>query len=110
MRHMEKQVAAKGGYAMENGADEVHINDADLPPPVHEEPTRFYTDTVMRGLLGLAFAGFFLITIVWGFILASNTDAEVWEQTRQLLDSLVPSVTALLGSVVGFYFGTQKAP
>ena len=95
---------------MENGADEVHINDADLPPPVHEEPTRFYTDTVMRGLLGLAFAGFFLITIVWGFILASNTDAEVWEQTRQLLDSLVPSVTALLGSVVGLYVGTQKAP
>jgi hypothetical protein len=95
---------------MPNGADEAHIDDPDLQPPVHEEPTRFFTDTVMPGLLGLVFSGFFLITIVWGFILASNTDAHVWEQTRQLLDSLVPSVTALLGSVVGFYFGTQKAP
>jgi len=95
---------------MPNGANEAHIDDPELQPPVHEEPTRFYTDTVMRGLLGLVFAGFFLITIVWGFILAGNSDGQVWEQTRQLLDSLVPAVTALLGSVVGFYFGTQKAP
>jgi hypothetical protein len=89
---------------------EVQINDPDLPPPVHEEPTRFFTDIVIRGLLALAFAGFFLITIVWGFMLAGDPDKQVWEQTRQLLDSLVPAVTALLGSVVGFYFGTQKAP
>jgi hypothetical protein len=70
---------------MPNG-DEDHIIDPASPAPVHEEPTRFFTDSVMRGLLGLAFSGFFLITIVWGFILASNTDAQVWEQSRQLLD------------------------
>ena len=30
-----------------------------------------------------------------------------WKETKELLDLLLPAVIALLGSAVGFYFGTK---
>ena len=91
------------------GQSERVIDDTDLAAPVREEPTRFWKEEVIRALLAFVFTLFLLIVIVGGFWNASGS-AEVWGQTKELLDTLVPAIVALLGSAVGFYFGTQKAP
>ena len=87
--------------------DLTYVREKDLDPPVSGRPTRFFTEEVMRGLLALLFAFFLLIVIIWGFHNAGAVP-QTWQQTKELLDALIPAVTALLGSAVGFYFGTQK--
>jgi hypothetical protein len=69
-------------------------------------PTRFWSTEVIRAVLTLIFAFFLLIVIVWGFLNASGGQ-ETWTATKELLQLLLPAITALLGSAVGFYFGTQ---
>lgn len=62
----------------------------------------------VQGLLAYLFAIFLLIIIVWSFW-NTGGDGEVWTRTTELLDILLPVITSLLGSAVGFYFG-QKVP
>jgi len=71
------------------------------------QPVRFWSEAVVRALLAYLFAFFLLIVILWGFYNASQDDG-VWRQTKELLQLLLPAVTAILGSAVGFYYGTQK--
>jgi hypothetical protein len=88
--------------------NELTVEVQDIPEPeVVTQPYRFVAVEVIRALLALIFALFLLIVIVWGF---ANTRAaeQVWMQTKELLQLLLPAITALLGSAVGFYFGTQK--
>jgi hypothetical protein len=61
----------------------------------------------MRGLLALIFTSLLFLVVVAGFI-ATYIGSEVWTRTTDLLDILLPVVTSLLGSAVGFYFGTQR--
>jgi hypothetical protein len=70
-------------------------------------PYRFWSTDVVRASLAFIFAFFLLIVIFWGFRNAGGSK-EVWANTKELLQLLLPAVTALLGSAVGFYFGTQK--
>jgi len=59
---------------------------------------------VVRAGLDLVFALIFGITIVYAF-LATGTDR--WGDTKELIQ-ILPAETALLGSAVGFYFGTRR--
>jgi hypothetical protein len=80
----------------------------DVPEPeVITQPYRFVAVEVIRALLASVFALFLLIVIWRGFSNAGSTE-QVWTQTKELLELLLPAITALLGSAVGFYFGTQK--
>ena len=36
----------------------------------------------------------------------SGSSAAQWTQTKEMLQIILPAITALLGSVIGFYFGT----
>jgi len=74
---------------------------------VDSRPYRFVAVEVIRALLAVIFALFLLIVIIWGFINARG-GPDIWKPTKELLELLLPAVTALLGSAVGFYFGTQK--
>jgi chromate transport protein ChrA len=73
----------------------------------NSRPTRLRVTEVIRAVLAFIFAVFLLIVIVWGF-LNTRGGHEVWTATKELLQLLLPAITALLGSAVGFYFGTQK--
>lgn len=44
-------------------------------------------------------------TGAWAFIEIHSSD---WANVKTLLDILIPAESALLGSAVGFYFGTKK--
>ena len=57
-------------------------------------------------ILAFLFSVMFLVTIVYAF--SNVTDDATWKNTRDLLEILLPTVVALTGSVVAFYFGTRK--
>lgn len=79
----------------------------EIRPEEVARPYRFWSTDVIRALLALVFALFLLIVILWGFRNAGGSE-QAWNQTKELLELLLPAITALLGSAVGFYFGTQK--
>ena len=87
------------------------VNIDELQPTVLEErPVRLalleVIREVMRAALALIFSLILFLTIWWGF--SNVTEAQtVWDNTSAFLELLLPAETALLGSAVGFYFGTS---
>ncbi len=68
-------------------------------------PQRQYDHVRMLVTVGLlALFGF---VIVW-VVLKSSASRDVWIQTKDMLQIILPALTALIGSVLGFYFGTQR--
>jgi hypothetical protein len=65
------------------------------------EFVRLFTDFLPRITLALFLVVIFLLTIKWGF---SNVGADKWENTKELLDILLPVEAALVGSAIAFYF------
>jgi hypothetical protein len=63
-----------------------------------------FEELVRAGLAAL-FALMLAATGAWAFIEVHSSD---WGHVKNLLDILVPAESALLGSAVGFYFGTKK--
>ena len=61
-----------------------------------------HTPTV-RGLLAYMFVGMFALTVIIALFRASS-----WDETKQLLDLILPAETALMGSAVGFYFASRE--
>jgi hypothetical protein len=78
-----------------------------LVPPVRVGRLVGFTssDELIRAGLALVFVVIFLITVALAF---RNVDATLWTNTKELLQLLLPAEIALLGSAVGFYFGTKK--
>ena len=63
---------------------------------------------VVRSGLALLLAALLGLTIVWSFIKV-DAGGKTWANTKDLLELLLPAETALLGSAVGFYFGSQRS-
>jgi hypothetical protein len=66
---------------------------------------RLLSEELVRGALAIAFTVVLIITVVFSFLHSSKAD---WPQTKELLQLLLPAETALLGSAVGFYYGSRK--
>jgi hypothetical protein len=49
-----------------------------------------------------------LILLLGGVVIGAFVKAKTWDDTKQLLDLVLPAVTALLGSALGFYFGKKS--
>ena len=50
-----------------------------------------------------------LLMLAWVIVWASIESAswrDHWEQTKEMLQMILPAVTGLIGSVIGFYFGS----
>jgi len=54
-----------------------------------------------RGALAFFLAALFAVTIYWAF---RNVGTSRWNDTKQLLDVLIPAESALLGTAVAFFF------
>jgi hypothetical protein len=82
----------------------------DIPPPsaIVEKPIigTLIWEEVVRAGLAFAFVAVFAGTVVGGFL---RTDTEHWSATSEFLQLILPAQTALLGSAVGFYFGTRQS-
>jgi|GEM_PF-6981443 len=62
----------------------------------------------VRAVVAFSFVGIFLITIILAFIVIMGFSND-WTNTKDLLQLILPAETALIGSAIGFYFGTQAA-
>jgi hypothetical protein len=48
------------------------------------------------------------VALLGAIVLLAFHRAESWADTVELLDRVLPAVTGLLGSVIGFYFATRN--
>lgn len=60
----------------------------------------------VRAVTNFSFLGIFAVTIILSFCAAIWRGSD-WTNVKDLLQLLLPAETALLGSAVGFYFGSQ---
>jgi len=63
---------------------------------------------LMRGRIALAVSLTFLFTIGFFLFQASKVDENGWKQVTEAMHDVLPAVTTVLGTVLGFYFGSQK--
>lgn len=61
----------------------------------------------IRGKLAGVLAGLFVVLIVALFVSAA-VGGEQWERMQDFVQIAFGAVAALVGSVVGFYFGSQR--
>jgi hypothetical protein len=56
----------------------------------------------IRGLIALILLGLLATALIW-----SMSTVHKWSEMSELLEVWLPALTGLLGSAVGFYFGTR---
>jgi hypothetical protein len=66
---------------------------------------RLVSEEIVRASLAFAFVILLGFTVGLAFLAVNGNH---WANTKELLQLLLPAETALLGSAVGFYFGTRK--
>ena len=74
-------------------------------PPVKLYDSRKFHDMV-RSVTNYSFIGIFALTVVASLYVVIWRGSD-WTNEKDLLQLLLPAETALLGSAVGFYFGSQ---
>jgi len=62
---------------------------------------------VMRGWIAVAMSVIFLITIC-SFLLQAHYSDKPWKHMEAAMHDVLPAVTTVLGTVLGFYFGSLK--
>jgi hypothetical protein len=79
-------------------------------------PNPFRTETYdpepgrekIRGWIALlAIATFFVLVAFYLYEANTGSDAS-WLRLKEAMQSTLPAVTSVLGTVLGFYFGSQK--
>jgi uncharacterized membrane protein YsdA (DUF1294 family) len=86
----------------ENPASGAMAKDYEVVPYNPQREYDYVRLVVTIGLLAL-----FGFVVVWVAFKSSASD-EVWRRTKDMLQIVMPALTALIGSVLGFYFGSQK--
>lgn len=59
----------------------------------------------IRGFLAVLFALLLSAIVLWAFVRVGNDQA--WANTKELLNIVLPPVAGLLGTALGYYFGTH---
>lgn len=75
----------------------------DIEPYNPQRQYDFVRTVVTVGLLALL-----AFVIVWVAIKSAASE-DIWKRTKDMLQIVLPALTALIGSALGFYFGTQKS-
>lgn len=61
----------------------------------------------IRGWVALA-AAITFFAVVFYYLFEATRTTDQWPQIKEAMQSVLPAVTSVLGTVVGFYFGSQK--
>jgi len=67
-------------------------------PEKHRDYVRLIVTVGLLAMLGWV--------IVWSCIEAASWPSH-WAQTKEMLQTILPALTGLIGSVIGFYFGSR---
>jgi hypothetical protein len=73
-----------------------------------------FEDADVRVFLALGFSMLFALTVLLGFGIpfwwsGGRDPKETWATTKEILSVLLPAETGLLGSILGFYFGSKSS-
>ncbi len=93
---------------MANGDDEINVAEGRDPGytllPYNPEPRRDHVRAIVTIALVVAF-----LALLTDACVAALATPEHWTQTKEMLQILLPALTGLLGSALGFYFGTKSS-
>lgn len=91
------------GEARGTGAeDDFGPVDDPVPPKERKVDRIALRQEGIRGLIALILLALLGLTLVWALL-----SVDGWGQMQELLEIWLPALTGLLGSAVGFYFGTR---
>ena len=68
------------------------------------EPAR----EAVRGRITLAAASTFFVVVAFYLVASLMASAQAWPQIKDAMQPILPAVTSVLGTALGFYFGSQK--
>jgi hypothetical protein len=63
---------------------------------------------LVRGGVALAVIFIFLLVVAFYLYESSSANDTLWKQVKEAMQSVLPAVTSVLGTVLGFYFGSKK--
>jgi hypothetical protein len=73
--------------------------------PYNPEPGR----EKIRGYVTIAATIVFGLVVIFFLIAALAAPSnDAWSRVKEAMQSVLPAVTSVLGTVLGFYFGSQK--
>jgi hypothetical protein len=99
-------IGQPGGVADGTGLDVLDPLPTSFPRVEYKRPSAVDPDRV-RYRLAVILAVTFLATIgfsFWGAMRGTTT----WDNVKEWLQAVLPAVTAVVSTAVGFYFGTQQ--
>jgi hypothetical protein len=62
----------------------------------------------IRGKVTLVSACTFLLVIAFYLTATWLAPPQPWQQIKEAMQAILPAVTSVLGTALGFYFGSQK--
>lgn len=62
----------------------------------------------VRGTVTVLACLVFLIVVVVYLVFAARSGDTQWNHIKDAMQAILPAVTSVLGTVLGFYFGSQK--
>lgn len=69
------------------------------------QTTKLLVQELVRAGLAFSFVALLALVIVLAF---HDLKTSAWPNVREALEILVPTLSALIGSATGFYFGTRR--
>ena len=72
--------------------------------PYDPEPER----ERIRGRITLATTILFGLVVMMFLVAALVSSADRWSRSKEAMGVVLPAVTSVVGTVLGFYFGSQK--
>ena len=85
---------------------EEDLSQEPIEPTIEPEAESVSFPERVRGWMTGAFIALLAFVIIASFAIVVWKNS-VWDDARALMELVLPAITALLGSAVGFYFGTQ---
>ena len=76
------------------------------PPTKAYDPEQQHD--IVRTIITCSFILIFFLTIIASFVIVIWFNSS-WASAKELIQLLLPAETALMGSAIGFYFGSQKS-
>jgi len=88
------------------GESGIHQSGLNNPPVQAYDPDQQHD--VVRTIITCSFIAIFALTILASLAIVTWSGS-VWTNAKELLQLVLPAETALMGSAIGFYFGSQKS-
>ncbi len=102
------------------GEEAADATDPAAPPEIREDepppPTLSWPDVGSAAQLDITRRGaLWWMLVVFGLVLVfggttSAVGGEMWTHAKEFLGMVLPYLTGLLGTAIGFYFGRQRPP